>query len=144
MKRQKKRGGFFDALSRLQSTNTPVTNAEILKAIDEHVGRQFRAVRQFRNIKLTQMSEGLDLSYQQFQKYQTGGDRLSASRMYQIASFLKVSPSVFFDGLPLTKTEPLPILKKEHLDLIRSYEAVLAKARKNLLRIVKIMRGQNE
>jgi transcriptional regulator with XRE-family HTH domain len=115
-----------------------------MKAIDEHVGRQFRAVRQFRNIKLTQMSEGLDLSYQQFQKYQTGGDRLSASRMYQIASFLKVSPSFFFDGLPLTKTEPLPILKKEHLDLIRSYETIPAKSRKNLLRIVKIMGGQNE
>lgn len=144
MNRQKKRGGFFDALSRLQSTNTPVTDVEILKAIDEHVGRQFRAVRQFRNIKLTQMSEGLNLSYQQFQKYQTGGDRLSASRMYQIASFLKVAPSFFFDGLLLTKTEPLPVLKKEHLDLIRSYEAIPAKSRKNLLRIVKIMGGQNE
>lgn len=140
---QKKRGGFFEALGKLQSTNSPITDAEILKAIDEHVGRQFRAGRLFCNVKLTQLSGGLGLSYQQFQKYQTGGDRLSASRMYQIASFLKLSPAFFFDGLPLMKTEPLPVLKKVHLDLIRSYEAMPAKSRKDFLQIAKIMGGEN-
>jgi len=90
------------------------------------------------------MAKETNLSYQQFQKYQSGDDRLSASRMYQIASFLKLSPAFFFDGLPLIKTEPLPLFKKEHIDLLRAYESVPAQSRKGLLRIIKFMGGQHE
>jgi transcriptional regulator with XRE-family HTH domain len=40
------------------------------------------------------------VKYQQVQKYEEGANRISASRLQQIAGILKVEPSFFFDGAP--------------------------------------------
>lgn len=144
MLRLKKRGGFFEVLAHAQSTNTPITDKNILKAIDEHVGRQFKTARYFRGIKLVSLAKEMRISYQQLQKNQRGDDRMPASRMYQIASLLKMPPAFFFDGLPLIKTEPLPKLKKEHFELLRHYDALPEKARKDVLRFIKVMGRSDE
>ncbi len=45
------------------------------------------------------LGEALGLTFQQVQKYEKGTNRIGASRLHQIAQFLKVDISYFFDGL---------------------------------------------
>lgn len=110
-----------------------------LQKIDEHVGRQLRTARNLRGYSQAAVAEYIRLSFQQVQKYENAGDRMSASRMYQVAKFLGLPPSFFFDGLPLTDLEPLPSLDHEHATLIRHYDALTKKQRKDALQIIKIM-----
>jgi transcriptional regulator with XRE-family HTH domain len=46
------------------------------------------------------LGEALGLTFQQVQKYETGTNRIGASRLQQIAQFLKVDIAYFFQGLP--------------------------------------------
>jgi transcriptional regulator with XRE-family HTH domain len=67
--------------------------------IDKHVGGQLRLRRA--QIGMTQSDLGgkLGLSFQAVQKYETGENRISASRLYQLSRVLDVSLAYFFEGL---------------------------------------------
>jgi transcriptional regulator with XRE-family HTH domain len=60
---------------------------------------------------LEQLAAEMGLTYQQVQKYETGGNRISASRLYDAAVILEISPSWFFQGLPRIECDarPLPL-----------------------------------
>lgn len=108
-----------------------------LKKIDEHAGCQLKSGRNLRGHSRATIAEHICLSFQQVQKYETAEDRMTASRMYQIARFLDLPPSFFFDGLPLTDMEALPPLDREHATLIRHYDALTKQQRKEALQIIK-------
>lgn len=67
--------------------------------IDKHVGGQVRLRRA--QIGMTQSDLGgkLGLSFQAVQKYETGENRISASRLYQLSRVLEVPLAYFFEGL---------------------------------------------
>lgn len=65
--------------------------------IDIHVGKQLRKIRLIRGLKQSEIATSLNLSFQQIQKYETGANRLSASRMYEISQILEVEPTAFFE-----------------------------------------------
>lgn len=67
--------------------------------VDKHVGAQIRAIRWQRGITQKQLAEKIGLKFQQLQKYETGANRVSASRMWEIAEVLGVDVSAFFAGL---------------------------------------------
>jgi transcriptional regulator with XRE-family HTH domain len=46
------------------------------------------------------LASKLGLTFQQVQKYERGANRTSASKLYEIACFLQVEISYFFEGLP--------------------------------------------
>lgn len=71
--------------------------------VDAHVGRKVREIRLLRGMTQANVAEKLGLSFQQLQKYETGHNRISASRMYEIAQLLSVEPSYFFEGFSDTK-----------------------------------------
>jgi len=50
------------------------------------------------------LADALKLTFQQVQKYERGANRVSASKLYEIAKTLQVPVSYFFDGLadPMT------------------------------------------
>ena len=45
------------------------------------------------------VADRLGLTFQQVQKYERGSNRISASKLYQIASVLEVPITYFFEGL---------------------------------------------
>ncbi len=47
----------------------------------------------------TELAERLGLTFQQIQKYEKGMNRIGASRMFEIAQILAVTPGFFFEGL---------------------------------------------
>ena len=67
--------------------------------VDAHVGRKIREVRLLRGMTQADVAAKLGLSFQQLQKYETGHNRVSASKLYEIARLLDVGPNVFFEGL---------------------------------------------
>ncbi len=67
--------------------------------VDVHVGDRVRFRRILLGFSQTELAEALGLSYQQIQKYEQGASRISASRLHQIASFLDVPISFFFDDM---------------------------------------------
>jgi transcriptional regulator with XRE-family HTH domain len=71
------------------------------KLIDQHVGERIRARRAELGLTQEQLAQALDVSYQQIQKYETGANRISASRIFEMARKLDVDLGYFFDGLPL-------------------------------------------
>jgi len=68
-------------------------------AIDRHIGLRVRQRRMA--VSMTQMSlaDALDVSFQQIQKYETGKNKISASRLFEIAYHLCVPFEYFFNGL---------------------------------------------
>jgi transcriptional regulator with XRE-family HTH domain len=67
--------------------------------IDRHVGGQLRLRRAQIGMTQVELGSKLGLSFQAVQKYENGENRVSASRLYQLARILEVSPAYFFDGL---------------------------------------------
>jgi len=67
--------------------------------VDNHVGKRMRELRTMRGFSQSHVARKLGLSFQQIQKYEIGTNRISASRLYEIADLLNVKPSYFFEGL---------------------------------------------
>jgi transcriptional regulator with XRE-family HTH domain len=67
--------------------------------IDIYVGNRMRRRREALGISQGRLGRHLGLTFSQIQKYEKGTNRIGAGRLYQIASFLGVQPSHFFDGL---------------------------------------------
>ena len=67
--------------------------------VDMHVGAAIR--RRRRELGMTQQHLGklVNIKFQQIQKYETGANRVSASRLWEISRALGVSVSYFFEGI---------------------------------------------
>jgi len=55
--------------------------------------------RKLLGVSQEQLAGALGLTFQQVQKYERGANRVSASKLYEIARTLQVPVSFFFDGL---------------------------------------------
>jgi len=73
---------------------------KIPNPVDVHVGRRIRMRRVLVGLSQEKLGEQIGLTFQQVQKYEKGSNRVSASRLYQIAQILSVPVSFFFDDLP--------------------------------------------
>ncbi len=77
-----------------------VQNKKATNPTDKHVGARVRMRRLMLGMSQTNLGDALKLTFQQVQKYENGGNRISASRLQQIAHILQVPVSFFFDGAP--------------------------------------------
>lgn len=69
------------------------------EAVDKFVGARVRALRLLRGRSQQWLARACGVTFQQIQKYETGTNRIGASRLFQIAQFLEVEPGYFFQGL---------------------------------------------
>lgn len=67
--------------------------------IDVHVGRRVRQRRKAMNVTQERLADELGLTFQQVQKYERGANRVSASKLYEIATALETGIEYFFEGL---------------------------------------------
>ena len=66
--------------------------------VDVHVGKRVRHRRWMVGMTQQQLGDIVGIKFQQIQKYETGMNRISASRLWDIAQALGVSISFFFEG----------------------------------------------
>lgn len=69
------------------------------RRIDQHIGSRLRLRRTLLGMTQEQLASALEISYQQVQKYETGANRISASRLHEIGQMLQTDVSYFFEGL---------------------------------------------
>src|ERR1700676_2008412 len=64
---------------------------------DQSVGRRVRMCRVSRGLSQSALASQLGLTFQQLQKYENGSNRVSASRLHDIARILGVEVASFFE-----------------------------------------------
>jgi transcriptional regulator with XRE-family HTH domain len=67
--------------------------------VDLHVGARIRMRRRLRGVSQEKLADALGLTFQQIQKYERGANRVSASKLYEIAATLQSPVAYFFEGL---------------------------------------------
>ena len=67
--------------------------------VDRHVGRKVCEKRIALGYNQSDLGRALGLTFQQIQKYEKGANRISASKLWDIARFFGVDVSYFFEGL---------------------------------------------
>ena len=110
--------------------------------IDVHVGRRVRIRRVLSGMSQTALAEGLGLTFQQLQKYESGANRISASRLWQIGEILDVPIAWFFFGLgDDQEDDPAEELrtKRDTLELVRNIGRCPPNVQKQLRGLVKIV-----
>ena len=109
--------------------------------VDVHVGKRVRHRRWLIGMTQQQLAEQVGIKFQQIQKYETGANRVSASRLWD------VPVAFFFEGLDdqdketTTQTSvPADIMgDKEALDLVRSYYAIPENQRRRLFELARVL-----
>ncbi|WP_137701459.1 helix-turn-helix domain-containing protein [Marimonas lutisalis] len=114
--------------------------------VDVHVGKRIRHRRWLVGMTQQQLAEQVGIKFQQIQKYETGANRVSASRLWDISEALDVPVSFFFEGLDAEaekgKAEAVPadlMGDKEALDLVRSYYAIPENQRRRLFELARVL-----
>ncbi len=113
--------------------------------VDVHVGQRLRLRRKLAGLSQTELGEKIDLTFQQLQKYESGANRISASRLFDLSRVLDVPVSYFFDEMTENvsdagKTEaaltdePNLMAKRETLELARAYTRIADPKLRQLLR----------
>ncbi len=120
--------------------------------VDVHVGARLRVRRTLLGMTQTKLGDQLGVSFQQMQKYERGTNRISSSRLYDLARVLDVPIEFFFDEMhntvkassPVAKRhggvkeppsyEPDPMHKRETLELVRAYYKIKDANVRNRLR----------
>jgi len=69
------------------------------RQIDRHVGEAIRRRRAELGMTQHDLASVLGISYQQVQKYETGANRVSAGRLFEMSRQLDCPIGYFFDGL---------------------------------------------
>ena len=124
--------------------------------IDVHVGARIRLRRTLLGITQVTLAEAIGLTFQQVQKYEKGSNRVSSSRLLDVANALDVPISYFFDEMSAavqgqtpselmrTKTRPEndqeqdPLARWETLELVRAYYRIVDPAvRKRVFELTK-------
>jgi transcriptional regulator with XRE-family HTH domain len=101
--------------------------------VDRFVSLRIRQRRIMLGLTQQQMAELIGVTYQQAHKYETGINRISAGRLYQIARALGVEISHFFEdvepGSSATRNQELMPQQRMLLELARNFAAI--KSRKH-------------
>ena len=97
--------------------------------VDHYVSLRIRQRRIMLGLTQQQMAELIGVTYQQAHKYETGINRISAGRLYQIAQALGVDIGYFFDDIEPDQpakakaTEMMP-QQRMLLELARNFAAI--------------------
>ena len=105
--------------------------------VDRYVGARIRERRILLGLTQQQMAELIGVTYQQAHKYETGINRISAGRLYQIARALGVEISYFFEdvepGSGVTRGQELMPQQRMLLELARNFAAIRSRKHQEAL-----------
>lgn len=131
-------------------------------AIDVYVGQRIRLRRTLIGMSQEGLAIGIGTTFQQVQKYERGMNRVSASRMVDLARALQVEPGYFFadmspevlaqsparvlDGTApaLAEAEADPATSRRCLELVRYFTSIKSeRLQSTIYQVVKAAAGAN-
>lgn len=114
--------------------------------VDTHVGTLIRARRKALGMSQSELADALGLTFQQVQKYERGTNRVSSSKLYDIALKLETPLSAFFEGLDQVEgtSDVLSgvvdfLGERGSHDLIAAFKAMPPTMRRHLVALAKSM-----
>ncbi len=99
--------------------------------VDIHVGKRIKEIRTIRGLTQSNVADHLGISFQQLQKYETGANRVSASRMFELSKLLNITPSFFFEGLEGQNYDSMPPMDMETARIASALSSIKNKKLKN-------------
>jgi len=114
--------------------------------VDVHVGKRIRHRRWQVGMTQQQLAESVGIKFQQIQKYETGMNRVSASRLWDISKVLEARVGYFFDGLSAdaegetsSSVSTDIMADKEALELVRTYYSIPENQRRRLFDLARVL-----
>jgi transcriptional regulator with XRE-family HTH domain len=118
--------------------------------IDRHVGLRIRMRRKELGMTQDKLAQALGLTFQQVQKYERGANRVSASKLWEMARALKAPVAYFYDGLgddaeartgasSFTNAQDF-LLTSEGMELAATFPRIArSRLRRKVLELVRLM-----
>lgn len=117
---------------------------------DLHVGKRLRRRRRLLGMTQQDLASQVGVRFQQIQKYECGANRITASRLYDLARAMNVSVQYFYDGMVTPGEVPNAandaeqmegdiLSQKETLELVRAYYRLSERPRRRLLELAKAL-----
>ncbi len=124
---------------------------------DLHLGRRLRQRRWMLGLTQSQVGDRVGIKFQQVQKYETGQNRISSSRLWELSRALDVPISYFYEGLngdeetaagadlggeaaaPSDAEAVARLSDRETVELLRAYFALPEIARRRILELVRAL-----
>ncbi len=100
-----------------------------IEQIDRHISLRLRQRRLLLGVTQSVVARALGVSFQQIQKYETGANRVSSSRLYELSLILDAPITYFYRKVRVSKNphpRPRPLddrimQRSETISLIRHY-----------------------
>ncbi|MEM6414382.1 MAG: helix-turn-helix transcriptional regulator [Pseudomonadota bacterium] len=125
--------------------------------VDLYVGKRLRQRRRLLGLTQQKLADAVSIRFQQIQKYESGANRISASRLWALAKALEVPVAYFFEGVDADEQPGEGVIngngsheqaahdvfqKKDTIDLVRAYYRLNEEPRRRLLDLAKAMSGE--
>ena len=119
--------------------------------VDRHVGLRIRMRRKELGVSQEKLAESIGLTFQQVQKYERAANRVSASKLWEMARALDTSVAYFYEGLaegsaargangPSRETVQDFLLTPEGMELAQTFPRISQpRVRRKILELVRIM-----
>ena len=101
-------------------------------AVDKHVGKRLRLLRQINEVSLEKLAEIVDVAPQQIQKYEIGETRISASRIFELSKIFCVPVAWFYHDLEATSAAMDARIERRRAD-VDAVDRVTEASRETLL-----------
>jgi transcriptional regulator with XRE-family HTH domain len=123
--------------------------------VDRHVGLRIRMRRKELGISQERLADSIGLTFQQVQKYERAANRVSASKLWEMARVLNASIAYFYEGLGDVLETPgsnLPreavqqfLMTPEGIELASTFPKIpRGRVRRKILDLVRAMADEPE
>ncbi len=130
----------------------------VINEVDSHIAQRLLLRRVMLGFSQSDLAKKCGISFQQIQKYETAGNRIPASRLFDLSQALETSVAFFFSGLPgnippetkasrssrvSEQKETDPLSKNESLQLINLYWGLASDSQREMvMKMLKTLNGQ--
>ncbi|MFN3351989.1 MAG: helix-turn-helix domain-containing protein [Brevundimonas sp.] len=112
---------------------------EKIHPIDRYAGNQLRLKRMAAGINQSRLGKALGISFQQVQKYESGANRISMSKLWLACDLLKAKPGDFFPDPAGEDVQGLPPEAVDRLGLGRAAASLPPDRQRLVLELVRAL-----
>lgn len=127
--------------------------------VDLYVGARLRLRRRSLGFSQTFVAQAVGLTFQQLQKYERGANRISASKLHDLARVLSISADWFFEGLPepaadsasvspqtyeAARTTQAFLMSPDGLEMAKLFPGLPRRARRHILALCHAMADKGD
>lgn len=107
--------------------------------VDIAVGKRIRDRRRLLGFSQKKLADAAGIKFQQIQKYETGANRVSASRLWEIAKVLDTPIPYFFNDVGGGANSDQNLITTEMARLFRMFNSLSVENKRNVINLLRGM-----